>query len=289
MNKKFSLVLIFVFLAISVFAGGVGNPRKCIMVFGAHADDVESMAGGTFAKYIAEGYDGIYVCVINNTAGNAMESVGGGTTSLEGQGLLFSVSNSPRTYPIEAIETMQIRREEAINAAAVFKAKPIFLDFRESWIFQGRNRCYIGSDEFHKYQPPGLQVVSVATDRGENVDVVVDLLRKYSPEIVIMHTLGGEKHDHGNSAYLMYLAFKKAIEKRVPVGKLWMKSKGWLQDNVAKASGKGKTDIHIDVKKYLKIKYEALNKHVSQNGGLRKQSGPQEVTEEFIAVLDNTK
>lgn len=44
------------------------KPRKCIMVFGAHADDVESMAGGTFAKYIAEGYEGVYVCVINNTA-----------------------------------------------------------------------------------------------------------------------------------------------------------------------------------------------------------------------------
>ena len=33
-----------------VTAQGTEKPRKCIMVFGAHADDVEPMAGGTFAK-----------------------------------------------------------------------------------------------------------------------------------------------------------------------------------------------------------------------------------------------
>lgn len=31
------------------------KPRKCILVFGAHADDVDEIAGGTFAKYIAIG------------------------------------------------------------------------------------------------------------------------------------------------------------------------------------------------------------------------------------------
>jgi hypothetical protein len=41
-------------------------PDRCIMVFGAHADDVDEIAGGTFAKYISEGYKGVYVCVTNN-------------------------------------------------------------------------------------------------------------------------------------------------------------------------------------------------------------------------------
>jgi hypothetical protein len=44
-----------------------GKPRKCILVFGAHADDVDEIAGGTFAKYIDEGYEGVYVCYTNNT------------------------------------------------------------------------------------------------------------------------------------------------------------------------------------------------------------------------------
>src|SRR5512133_3916775 len=83
-----------------ISAQGTVNPKKCIMVFGAHADDVEPMAGGTFAKYIAEGYEGIYVCVINNFAGCGIESVGGGTDAPPGVTRpLFSISDSPQSYP----------------------------------------------------------------------------------------------------------------------------------------------------------------------------------------------
>lgn len=147
----------------------------------------------------------------------------------------------------------------------------MFLDFREGFIWQGRKRCNLGSDEYHQFQPPGRQVVSVAEEESGNIDYLVDLLKKYSPEIVIIHTLGGDKHDHGNSAYIIYLAFRRAMEKGVPVGKLWMRSKGWLLDNEAKVKGRGKEDVHVDVKKYIDIKYEALNKHVSQTGVPKKQ------------------
>ena len=73
------------------------KPQKCIMVFGSHADDVESMAGGTFAKYITEGYQGVYVCVMNNLAGCAIEGVGGGTSKGDNPGSVsvFSVSIHP--------------------------------------------------------------------------------------------------------------------------------------------------------------------------------------------------
>ncbi len=107
-------LLLLILIVITAFTDGKEKPRKCIMVFGAHADDVESMAGGTFAKYIAQGYEGIYVCVINNTAGNAIESIGGGTTADGIAGKIFTVSNSQLTYPVDALETMQIRSEEAI-------------------------------------------------------------------------------------------------------------------------------------------------------------------------------
>jgi len=260
------------------------------MVFGAHADDVEPMAGGTFAKYIAEGYEGIYVCVINNFAGCGIESVGGGTDAPAGvKGPLFSVSNSPQDYPVDALETIQIRAEEARNAAAVFHATPLFLDFREGFVWHGRSRSYLGSDAYHQYNPPGRQAISLAEEESGNVDYLADILRKYSPEIVITHTMGGDKHDHGNSGYIMYLAFKRAMEKGVPVGKLWMRPKGWLVDVEAKSKNRGVGDVRIDVTKYISIKYEALNKHVSQKGTTRKQTRPEEVTEEFITVLDNTR
>jgi LmbE family N-acetylglucosaminyl deacetylase len=290
MGKKYLSVLLIIFIAGSLLAKGPGKPDKCIMVFGAHADDVEPMAGGTFAKYISEGYKGIYVCVINNFAGCGIESVGGGTTPPpEVTRPLFSISNSPESYPADALETIQIRSEEARNAAAVFHATPLFLDFREGIIWLGRKRCNLGSEDYSRYAPPGRQAISLAEEESGNVDYLADLLKKYSPEIVIIHTLGGDKHDHGNSAYIMYLAFKRAMEKGVPVGKLWMRPKGWLLDNEAKAKGRGKADVQINVKDFLNIKYEALNKHVSQKGTIRKQSRPEEITEEFITVFDNTK
>lgn len=290
--QKFLLFFVVLLLITTnlILALGREKPRKCIMVFGAHADDVEPMAGGTFAKYISEGYEGIYICVINNFAGCGIESVGGGTTPPLGvTSPLFSVSNSPQSYPVDALETIQIRQEEAKSAAAVFHAFPEFLDFREGFIWQGRKRCNLGSDEYHQFQPPGRQVVSVAEEESGNIDYLVDLLKKYSPEIVITHTMGGDKHDHGNSSYIIYLAFKKAMEKGVAVGKLWMRPKGWLLDSEAKDKSRGIADVRVDVKKYINIKYDALNKHVSQKGTIRKQTRPEEVTEEFITVLDNTK
>jgi len=282
-------IFISIFFFISFFAEGKDKPRKCILVFGAHADDVEVIAGGTFAKYIAQGYEGVYVCVINNFAGNALESIGGGTTAEGIEGKIFTVSNSILSYPVDALETMQIRSEEAIAASEVFGSIPVFFDFREAFIWIGRKSCFIGSDEFYQYNPPGRQVMGIAADRGENINLIVNLLKKYQPEIVIIHTTGGEKHDHGNSGYLMYNAFKQAMQRNVPVGKLWMRSRGWLMDGKSPDIHRVKPDVRIDVKDFLDTKYKALNKHVSQNGGLRKQTRPEEVIEEFITVLDNTR
>jgi hypothetical protein len=93
----------------------------------------------------------------------------------------------------------------------------------------------------------------------------------------------------------MYLAYQKAISKGIAVGKLWMKVDGWLLDDLAQSNGRGTPDVHIDVKNYLKTKYEALDKHVSQNGGfgrkyvIRNQAQPKEVIEEFITAADNTR
>jgi LmbE family N-acetylglucosaminyl deacetylase len=285
-------VLIMLVLSNVMMAGEKSTPRKCILVFGAHADDVEELAGGTLAKYIAAGYEGIYVCVNNNTAGCVIENT---QNPRYGRGTTFTVSKSPQLYPVDALETIQIRQEEARNAAAFFGATPIFLNFREIFIWQGRKECYLGSDEFHQYQPPGRQIISTGTVLSKDVSLVIDLLKKYQPEITIIHTLGGEKDEHGNSAYLMYLAFTKAVSQGIPVGKLWMKVDGWLLDSVAVSSGRGKPDVQIDVKDFLKIKYEAFCKHVSQKSIFyrdyveRGQVKPEGMTERYITVLDNSK
>jgi LmbE family N-acetylglucosaminyl deacetylase len=285
------VVLLLLFFASASVCGEREKPRKCIMVFGAHADDVEGIAGGTFAKYIAAGYEGCYVCVTNNTAGCVIENTQNPRWTM---GTKFTVSNSPKMYPVDALETIQIRQEEARQAAAFYGAIPVFLNFREIFIWQGRKECFHCSEEFHQYQPPGRQIVSTATVMDEDVRLVVDLLKKFQPEIVITHALGGDKDEHGNSAYLMYKAFLRAQQQGVPLGKLWMKVSGWLRDSVAQASGRGKPDVRIDIRDYLKTKYAAFSRHVSQKGIFyqdyveRNQVRPEDLTEEFITVFDNT-
>ena len=287
--RLFTIILIFIQCNFTV-VHGKDNPRKCIMVFGAHADDVDEIAGGTLAKYIAMGYEGVYVCFTNNTAGCNLER-----TPYFDSGPDFTISGANEIFPVGGLETIQIREEEARQAATVYGAVPVFLYFRETWFWQGRKKCQIGSDEFYQYQPPGRQVVSVASRNGEDVGIILDLLKEFQPEIVITHTLGGEKHDHGNGAYLMYMAFKQAIKQNIPVGKLWMTVNGWLLDKYAQGDDRGIPDVQEDVRDYLKIKYEALDKHVSQNGGfgrdyvINNQVQPKEVIEEFISVIDNTK
>jgi len=260
------------------------------MVFGAHADDVDEIAGGTFAKYISMGYEGVYVCVTNNLAGCNLEK-----TPYFDRGPSFTISDSPLKYPVGALETNQIRSEEAKAAAAVYGAIPVFLDFSEPEFYLGRKVIIYATEEFINFNPPGRRQINLATRYSEDVNIVVDLLEKYQPEIVITHTLGGEKLDHEGTAYMMYLAFKKAIDKNIPVGKMWMTVNGWLLDKDAQKMGRGKPDIKEDVRDFLNIKYEALNKHLSQNSGFGRdyvmdnKTQPREVIEEFITVLDNTK
>ena len=137
------LILVAVIFSFSpgdktVSAQILDNTGKCIMVFGAHADDVDEIAGGTFAKYIADGYMGVYVCVTNNLAGCNLER----TPFFEGP--RFTVSESPFKYPAGGLETNQIRSEEMRAAAAVYGAIPEFLDFCEPEIYMGRKVIIYG-------------------------------------------------------------------------------------------------------------------------------------------------
>ena len=290
-NKNFPIILFLILISLlhynSVSGQGKDMPTKTIMVFGAHADDVDEIAGGTLAKYIAAGYQGVYVSVTNNLAGCNIEK------TPWGPGPRFTVSNSTFKYPCDALETQQIRSEEAKAAAAVYGAETVFLDFDEPEVFFGRKVIIYGTQDFLNYNPPGRRQINLATRYSEDVNVVVELLNKYKPEIVIIHPLGGDKLDHEGSAYMMYLAFKRAMARKIPVGKLWMYIEGWFLDKPAQETGRGKPDVHVDVKDYLKTKYEALNKHVSQNGGLGREyvtgneTQPKEKIEEFITVIDN--
>ena len=205
-----------------------------------------------------------------------------------------ALTGSRNVYQVDALETMQIRKEEALQAAAVYGAESVFLDFREPEIWIGRKSVIYGTQAYQDYSPPGGRFVNLGTRYGKDVAQMLGLLKNYRPEIVITHTLGGEKVDHGGVAYMVYLAFKQATTQGVPVGKLWMSVNGWLADSTGQRSGRGIPDVHVDVKDHAGTRFLALDKHLSQNGGLGRQYvrvraiQPKEVVEEFITALDNT-
>jgi len=294
-----ALVILHISLSFLSATDEIAQQPKCIMIFGAHADDIEVMAGGTAAKYIiGEKYEGIYVMMSNNSCcgftGKSLPNLGNPPVVKE--------TGSPQFYPIDALESIQMRTEEAKNAAAVVGAKIVFLNLREETIFIGRKRVWFGSEEFIKYNPPGRQIVSIASSIREYINAVIDLFKKYQPEITIIHTLGGEKQSHANCGYMVYRAFKNAIAQKVPVGKLWMRAEErrgfWLFDPPAQEYKRGKHDVHVDITDYVKIKRKATSKHISQNVGqyieqldklIEDIKSGQKCYEEFITVLDNTK
>jgi LmbE family N-acetylglucosaminyl deacetylase len=289
-----NIFLLVVLLVSLIFAEGEDKPRKCIMVFGTHADDVEQMAGGTFAKFIADGYQGIYVCVENNLSGNRIEKIPG-NWDYEKREPTLAITGSPKMYQVDALETSQLRQEEALRAAKVFGAQTVFLNFVEPELSLGRFMAIYGTGEYIKYNPPGRMHTGISTRTTEDVNVIVELLKKYKPEIVIIHSLGGEKFDHAESSYLVYLAFKKAVSQNIGVGRLWMRINGWMLDPDAQNTGTGKPDVRIDITNNARIKYEAYSKHVSQKGSvnidqiIKNLMTPEGIFEEFITVLDNTK
>jgi hypothetical protein len=67
---------------------------------------------------------------------------------------------------------------------------------------------------------------------------------------------------------------------------------GWLTDTRGRQSRRGRADISIDIREYEHVKFDALNKHLSQNGG-EAETDPQDRlehnVEEFITVIDTGK
>lgn len=284
-------VLALCTLAAAVASAQSGGPRKCIMVFGPHTDDVEGLASGTLAKYTkGEGYEGIYVVMYNNSCCGFLGRSGGfGAPPLE------TDSNATLAYPIDALESIQIRNEEARNAAAVYGAKTVFLNHREETIWIGRTRVYNGQEDYVRYDPPGVEIPSLASEIIDHRRVVTELLKTYRPEITIIPTLGGEKQSHANNAYLVYLAYQQAVTDGVPLGKLWMRAGRpgafWLLDPPAQASGRGQADVRIDVTDFRSFRMEATSKHRSQTVSGRKfplKAGERHY-ENFITVFDSTK
>ncbi|MFH1904556.1 MAG: PIG-L deacetylase family protein [bacterium] len=208
--------------------------KKCIMAFGAHADDIEIRCGGALAKFKDKGYKLIYVLVAACDAGS----------------------------PPGSNETGQMRKEEAAEGAKVLGAESVFLGFKESFVCNEKEKLVRFGENlelFEKWKKlPGKEFLYDAPFIPRCVIEVADLIAKYEPEIVFTHYPDDMNVGHYSTSCLVFKAFKEASEK-VKLGDLYLwpsGSRGSLVDF--------SPNTFIDITKYMEKKGEAVNKHKSQ-------------------------
>jgi LmbE family N-acetylglucosaminyl deacetylase len=248
-----------------------------VLAVGAHSDDIEGHVGGTLALLVRQGWKGIYVINTNNTAGNFVGQ--GGSTATE------------RSFPADALETIQIRQEEGRRAAAALGTEAHFINVNEMYCYLGRKKVFMEDDAWGVYNAPGIGPVTSGPE-GKGLEVMTALLERYEPDIVLVsHLLGHWSAEHSQTGDLVYRAFKRASARGARLGQLWMPVGRRLQYFQRVTF---KPDVSVDVTDAWSFMLEAGAHHVSQGGGrfipeyLRLQPGKRRY-DHFIIVADNTK
>ena len=231
--------------------------QPVVMAFGAHADDVEWGFGGTLAKLIEQGWKGIYVVAINNTAGNHLDSV----HEQPGPEDYLNIQKVIGPFPSDALESIQIRQEESRRAAAVYGAQPEFLNLHETYFWLGRKEIYFYDPRWPLFDPPGTGIVTSAASGSKGLDLATELIKRYQPDVVLAMLLADRNPEHGETGDVTYRAFVRAAREGAHVGQLWMSMRDRPQylERV-----RIDPDISVDVTNQIPRVLAALEEHVSQ-------------------------
>ena len=176
--------------------------KKCIMAVVAHADDMEVFAGGTMAKFVEQGYEGVLVMLSANTAG---AGVGG---------------KKYRQTPPE--ECMPVRAEETRAGAAKLGVRTVeFLNFQDMLYSDGKDFLFLGDAGFNPALPGVGPLLPAVAMNPKLIAPVTEVIARYEPEIVIMqHALSG--FEHITSGHIVNLAFRQAMKNGASLGQLWL-------------------------------------------------------------------
>lgn len=235
----------------------------------AHADDLEETAGGTFAKYIADGYRGLIVILSRcNSGWNALPG---------------------RPEYISSLEIVPQRRMEAEAAAAVLGATLYMGDLLENNYtlrdgrrivpgFSGAAKIYsegeeLGSDEVEDGDLPHGTPICVAAGFGKfdvvhpAIERVIDLLCEWEPELVLGQMMDNFNPDHLCASQIAAMAWIHA-SKRCSLGPLWLPTPDY--EHNPQAFPPLKEDHWVDVTGYEAVVLEALACHRCQGGSTSK-------------------
>jgi len=222
--------------------------KKSIVAIMAHSDDIDIFAGGTFAKYMAEGYKGLYGILSRCNSG-------------------WTITEEKGGHYLPSVEIIPQRKKEAQAAANVYGAELYYDDLLEN--------CYTQKDG--KLLLPGYKTVKVI-DKDENLDGtllcvasgagtwenhpvvehIADILVTWEPEVIIAQCIQNLNPDHFSAAMIVAKAWLIAKEK-VDIGPVWLPI---MQDKYA--FPKLNADIAIDVTGYTETALKGTMCHKSQ-------------------------
>jgi LmbE family N-acetylglucosaminyl deacetylase len=217
-----------------------------LMVVGAHADDIEIIAGGTLWKYREQGYEPVYVMSTNNMSGSV--------NTVQPDGTLTSTYEPP--------ELMSARRKrECADAAALLGTTPIHLDHPQ--------RHYRdAADQQHELRygcvrpttvAPDVPTILTAYEDEPSLARLRDLILEHNPECLLTHGLAVTSIEHTATVLLVVNSVSLAVEQGFRGGLLLAN-----EDDGAFGEVTTQWDTFVDISDYLDQKMEMLGQHRCQ-------------------------
>jgi LmbE family N-acetylglucosaminyl deacetylase len=225
--------------------------EKCIACIMAHADDIELSGGGTFAKYIAHGYKGIYGVLSFCNSGWSYNECGKGIYK-------------PST------ETIPIRLQEAEEAALIFQAEIFRMKLLEDNFTDSkgnRNHLSFATGNYNDNEIPkgGIPLVNAASSNTPagiaTIKRLTDFLVKNTPDLVIGQCIDSNNPDHFNAALILRKAYLEA-SKRVKLGPYYI-------GHASQPFFPIEPDWIVDITGFEEVAEKAISCHESQNGACR--------------------
>lgn len=220
--------------------------QKTLVAIAAHADDAELNAGGTMAKWIADGGQVHILMVTNNCSGLLIPDNGDET----------------RLYRAGPAETTALRHREQTAAAAVIGAHVHFLNFCQRHFFDGANEQTLNFS-----QPPTpfseinqAQPLLIAADEPATHARLTQQLIDLDPDLVLTHPPVDLDPEHQTVASIIWRIFQqnKNLRASVPL-------RFWAPGGSCPAGMLPMNYDHIeDISAYYSAKQAQLRCHRSQ-------------------------
>ena len=164
--------------------------------------------------------------------------------------------------PADALEAIQHRTENALDAASYYGAVPVFFNFFGTRIWHGREVALTGSPLWSRFLPPGAGDIS-SSHFLQIRTPILKLIRHYNPELVITHCFGQGDIEHHSAVHAVHRAWRDAKGGGARLGQLWFQAgddRGMISEPSFRRFFEP-TRISVDVTDYVDKMFEASGFH----------------------------